>query len=280
MTNAQPMVTLRDGIGIPQLGFGVWELGDAAAAPVLAAAFAAGFRHIDTAQAYGNEAEVGRALRASGLPREEVFVTSKMRTRDFPYDKARRSVAGSLERMGLDSLDLFLLHWPVPEHDGLFVEAWKALIDLRDAGTLRTIGVSNFLPAHIDRLVAETGVAPSVNQLELHPRFQQRDVRAAHARLGVAIESYSPLGRGAILSEPALAAIAEAHGKSPAQVIIRWHLQDGLIVLPKTATLARVAENFDVFDFELTPAEMAVIEGLDRPDGKILPDPTRMNHLF
>lgn len=280
MTRAQPVVTLNDGKTIPQLGFGVWEVGDDVAASVLAAAFDAGFRHIDGAQAYGNERGVGAAVRASGLKRDEVFVTTKMRTSHYPHDKARASVEGSLERMGLDHVDLFLLHWPVPGHDGLFVEAWRTLIEMRTEGKIGSIGVSNFLPEHIERLIAETGVTPAVNQLELHPRFQQRDVRAAHDRLGVKIQSYSPLGRGAILVEPVLTAIAEAHGKSPAQVIIRWHLDEGLIVLPKTATLARVPENFDVFDFALTPEEMNAIAALDRSDGKILPDPARMNTLF
>ncbi|MBU1176446.1 MAG: aldo/keto reductase [Alphaproteobacteria bacterium] len=280
MTSAQPIIALNDGTTVPQLGFGVWEIGDDATVSVLKAAFAAGFRHIDCAQAYGNERGVGRAVRASDLIRTDLFVTTKMRTSHFAHDKALKSVEDSLERMGLDYVDLFLLHWPVPSHDGLFVAAWKALIEMREAGRIRSIGVSNFLPEHLDRLIGETGIPPAVNQLELHPRFQQRDVRAVHDKLGIAIACYSPLGRGALLDEPAVAKIAKAHAKSPAQAIIRWHLQQGLIVLPKTATLSRIAENFDVFDFDLSEAEMAAIGALDRPDGRILPDPRHMNNLF
>lgn len=280
MTTAQPVVALNDGNTIQQLGFGVWEIPDGDAAAILGKAFAAGFRHIDCAQAYGNEKGVGQAVRESGLPRGDIFVTTKMRTSHYPYDKALKSVEASLDRMGLDYIDLFLLHWPVPSHDGLFLEAFMALIELRAAGRIKSIGVSNFLPEHIERLVAETGVTPAVNQLELHPHYQQRPVRAAHQQLGIAIQSYSPLGRGALLGEPVIAGIAEKHEKNPAQVIIRWHLQQGLIVLPKTGTPARVAENFDVFDFVLTAEEMAMIDALDRTDGKLLPDPRHMNTLF
>ena len=280
MTRPQPVVSLNDGKSIPQLGFGVWEIGDDAATAVLLTAIETGFRHIDSAQAYGNERGVGRAIRECGLPREEIFVTSKLRASHYPYQKASQSLDESLERMGLAALDLFLLHWPVPGHDGLMVEAWQALIDAQKKGRIHTIGVSNFLPEHLDRLIAETGVVPAVNQLELHPYYQQRDVRAAHKALDIAIESYSPLGRGLVLEDKAITAIAKAHGKSPAQVIIRWHMQDGLIPLPKTATPLRVAENFDVFDFELSEAEMAVIAKLDKPQGKILSDPRHMNNLF
>lgn len=280
MTSAQPMLTLSDGTAIPQLGFGVWEVGEGDVAPVLALAFEAGFRHIDTAQAYGNEIGVGAAVRRSGLDRGEIFVTSKLRTSHYGTGKARRSLEDSLERMGLAYLDLFLLHWPVPSHDGLFVEAWTDLIAAQEHGLVRSIGVSNFLPEHVERLVAETGVAPAINQVELHPRFQQRDLRAAMEQYKVAIESYSPLGRGALLGNRVLVDIAGAHGRSPAQVIIRWHLQDGLIVLPKTRSLNRVRENFNVFDFELSENEMAAIAALDSADGKILPDPRQMNSLF
>jgi len=280
MTSAQPVLTLSDGKTIPQLGFGVLELGQADAAPVLAKAFEAGFRHIDTAQAYGNEKDVGAAVKRSGLDRGEIFFIYYLWTSEYYTGKARRSLEQSLERLGLDYLDLFLLHWPVPEHDGLFVEAWTDLIAAQEDGLVGSIGVSNFLPEHVARLVTETGVAPAVNQVELHPRFQQRDLRAAMEEYKVAVESYSPLGRGAMLSEPVLVDIAKAHGKSPAQVIIHWHLQEGLIVLPKTSSIDRVSENFDVFDFELSAEEMAVIAKLDKPQGKILSDPRHMNNLF
>ncbi len=280
MTSAQPLLTLSDGYAIPQLGFGVWQLDEADAAPVLAKAFEVGFRHIDTAQAYDNERQVGAAVKRSGLDRGEIFVTSKLRTSEYPTGKARRSLEQSLERLQLDYLDLFLLHWPVPDHDGLFVEAWGDLIAAQEDGLVRSIGVSNFLPDHVARLVTETGVAPAINQVELHPRFQQRDLRAAMEEYKVTVESYSPLGRGAMLGEDVLVDIARAHGKSPAQVIIHWHLQEGLIVLPKTSSVERVSENFDVFDFELSAEEMEAIKALDRADGKILFDPLKMNSLF
>lgn len=276
---AQPYVTLNDGNRIPQLGFGVWRLAEAAAPRIVGEALRAGYRHIDTAQGYDNEAGVGRAIRESGLAREEIFVTSKLRTRDQGYDKARRSFEGSLERLGLDRLDLFLIHWPVPRH-GLYVETWKALVELQQEGRVRSIGVSNFLPAHIEAIVAETGVVPAVNQIELHPYYQQRDVRGEHARRGIVIESYSPLGSGTVLDDPTLADIARRHGRSVAQVIIRWHLQQGLVVLPKTATFERVAENFAVFDFTLSDEDISRIDALDRPDGKTLEPPEAMNDLF
>lgn len=276
----QPYVKFRDGNAIPQLGFGVWQIDDDTTSDIVGQALKAGYRHIDTAQAYGNEAGVGRAINESGLAREDIFVTSKLRTGDYGYDSALKSFDGTMERLNLEVIDLFLLHWPVPAHDGLASESWKALIEIHKSGRAKSIGVSNFLPDHLERIIGETGVIPVVNQLELHPHYQQRHVRDVMRSHDIAIQCYSPLGRGVVLEEPEIVAIADAHGKSTAQVIIRWHLQQGLIALPKTASPERVGENFDVFDFELTADQMAAIDGLDRPDGKVLPEPTEWNRLF
>ena len=276
-----PTLTLNDGHAIPRLGFGVWRLPDEDAPSVVGAAIEAGYRHIDTAQGYGNEEGVGQAVREALVPRDELFITSKQRTRDQGYDSTFRSFEGSLQRLGLDWIDLFLIHWPVPQHD-LYAETWKALVELRAQGRVRSIGVSNFLPAHIERIMGETGVAPAVNQVELHPRYQQRDIRDWHAERGIVIESYSPLGGdgAAVLREPAVTDIAARLGKTPAQVVIRWHLQQDLVVLPKTASPTRAAENLDVWDFALDADDMARLEALDRADSKTLPRPEEMNDLF
>lgn len=275
----QPLIELNDGNTIPQIGLGVWRLDDADAPGLVAEAIAAGYRHIDTAQAYGNEAGVGRAVREAEIARQDLFITSKLRTGDQGYDSAMRSFDESMERLGLDVLDLFLIHWPAAMH-GLYVDTWKAFVALQKEGRVRSIGVSNFLPEYIETLAQETGVLPAVNQIELHPYYQQRDVRAFHTQNAVAIQSYSPLGSGAVLGDAEIAAIGAEHGKSVAQVIVRWHLQQGLIVLPKSATPSRVRENIDVFDFELSPDEMARIGALDSPDGKTLPRPEQMDKLF
>jgi 2,5-diketo-D-gluconate reductase A len=280
MSLAQTLV-LNDGHSIPRLGFGVWRLPDDETTATVTAALNAGYRHIDTAQAYGNEVGTGRAVRESTLPRRDIFVTSKLRTADFPPEKARASFNATMDRLGLDDLDLFLLHWPVPAHD-LYLDAWKTLIDLRAQGRVRSIGVSNFLPEHLKRLIDETGVVPAVNQLELHPSYAQRDIRDFHAQHGIAIQCYSPLGGegAAVLAAPLIAQIAQNHSKSPAQVVIRWHLQQGLIPLPKSATPKRIAENADVWDFDLSDQDMQQIATLDRADGKTLPRPEEMNTLF
>ncbi|MCD7060234.1 aldo/keto reductase [Pelagibacterium xiamenense] len=275
----QPLIELNDGNTIPQIGLGVWRTEDADTPRVIAEAIAAGYRHIDTAQAYGNEEGVGRAVREAAVPREELFITTKERTSHQGYDSTMRSFDESMGRLGLDYLDLFLIHWPVPMHDR-YVDTWKAFVELQKQGRVRSIGVSNFLPEHIERLAAETGVLPAVNQLELHPYYQQRDVRDFHTRHNVAIQSYSPLGSGAVLADAEIGAIAAAHGKSIAQVIIRWHVQQGLIVLPKSVTPSRIRENIAVFDFELSSEEMARIGALDSADGKTLPEPAEMSNLF
>jgi 2,5-diketo-D-gluconate reductase A len=266
-----PPLALRDGERIPQLGFGVFQVPPRDTEEVAARALAAGYRHIDTAAAYRNEAPVGQAIRASGLDRGEVFVTTKCWNDDQGYEQAKRALAASLERLEMSHVDLYLIHWPVPAHDR-YVETWKAFIDARAEGLARSIGVSNFNPDHLERIIRETGETPAVNQIELHPYFQQRGLRHEHEQLGILTEAWSPLAQGRVLDDPAIVAIADTHGKTPAQVVIRWHLQLGNVVIPKSVTPARIEQNFDVFDFELTDAEMESIEGLDRGE-RTGPDP-------
>jgi diketogulonate reductase-like aldo/keto reductase len=230
-----------------------------------------GYRHIDTAAAYRNEEAVGEAIRSAGIARGDVFVTTKCFNDDHGYEKATRAMRASLERLQMDYVDLYLIHWPVPSQD-LYVDTWRAFIDLQAQGLTRAIGVSNFQPAHLDRIIAETGVTPAINQIELHPRLQQPELRRKHAELGIVTEAWSPLAQGAVLDDPVITGIAEAHHKTPAQVVIRWHLQLGIVVIPKSVTPKRIEENFDVFDFELTGSEMSAIEGLDAGE-RIGPDP-------
>lgn len=274
-----PTIALNDGRTIPQLGFGVWQVPNEDVGGAVQAALDAGYRSIDTAQGYSNEAGVGDAIKASGIDRNELYITSKLRTRDQGYDATLKSFMGSLDRLGLDYLDLFLIHWPVPAHDK-YSDTWKAFVQLQRDGRIRSIGVSNFLPDYLDRIVADTGVTPAVNQIEVHPYFQQRDVREYHRSHGIAIESYSPLGSGAVLDDPTIADIAKKHGKSPAQVLLRWQIQDGLIVIPKSVNPDRIRANVALFDFELDADDLAEITTLDRPDGKTGSDPAEMNHLF
>lgn len=270
-TETVPTIELNDGIGIPQLGFGVFQIPPEDTAAATARALEVGYRHIDTAAAYGNEAEVGEAVRASGLDRSEVFVTTKCFNDRQGRDEAKRAFEESQERLDLGYVDLYLIHWPVPTQD-LYLETWQSFIDLRDDGQTRSIGVSNFQPDHLRRIIDETGVTPSVNQIELHPSLQQPELRRVHEELGIATESWSPLAQGAVLDDPVIAEIAEAHGKTAGQVVLRWHVQLGLIVFPKSATPERIEENFDVFGFELSGEEMERIEGLDRGE-RIGPDP-------
>jgi 2,5-diketo-D-gluconate reductase A len=266
-----PQLPLRDGEQIPQLGFGVFQVPPRETEEVVAQALAAGYRHIDTAAAYRNEGAVGQAIRASGLDRGEVFVTTKCFNDDHGYEQAKHALAASLERLEMSHVDLYLIHWPVPIHDK-YVETWKAFIEARAEGLVRSIGVSNFNPAHLERIIRETGETPAINQVELHPYFQQRGLRREHEQLGILTEAWSPLAQGKVLDDPAIVAIADAHGKTPGQVVIRWHLQLGNVVIPKSVTPARIEENLDVFDFELSAAEMESIEGLDR-GMRIGPDP-------
>ncbi|RUT35006.1 aldo/keto reductase [Arsenicitalea aurantiaca] len=273
-------VTLNDGVVIPQIGFGVWQVPDSEVEDAVSLALESGYRSIDTAQGYQNEAGVGRAIGKAELGREEIFVTSKLRNREQGFDSALRAFEGTMEKLGLETLDLFLIHWPVPSL-GKYVESWKALVRLKEEGRVRSIGVSNFLPEHLERIIGETGVTPSVNQIEVHPYYQQRAVRDLHKDLAIAIESYSPLGSGAVIGDETVDAIARKHDKTPAQVIIRWHLQEGLIVIPKSVTPSRIRENIGVFDFSLEDDDMSAIRTLDDPaEGKTGSDPAKMAVMF
>ncbi|HPF15099.1 MAG TPA: aldo/keto reductase [Planctomycetota bacterium] len=270
---------MNDGHTIPQLGLGVWQVPEADAERVVLEAIGVGYRHIDSAQAYENEAGVGRAVRACPIPREELFVTSKVRNKLQGYDSTLRGFDESLNRMGLDYLDLFLIHWPYPAVDR-YVETWKALIQIRESGRVRSIGVSNFQPEHLDRIIGETGITPAVNQVELHIQFQQRELRAYHQKLGIITQSWSPLGRGRALADPTVVGIAKAHGKTPAQVLLRWHLDSGLVTFPKSVHLERLRENFDLFDFQLSPDELQQLQGLDSPKGRFGPKPEELDVAF
>jgi len=274
MTQVQNVPTLRlnDGREIPQLGFGVFQVPPAETEAAVTRALEVGYRHIDTAAAYRNEAGVARAIAAVGLDRSEVFITTKLFNDDHGREQAQRAFAASLERLETDYVDLYLIHWPVPSEDR-YVETWRALEQFHREGRARSIGVSNFNLEHLERLGSETETVPAVNQVELHPYLAQRELRAYQREHGIATEAWSPIGQGGdVLDDPAIGAIAESHDRSPAQVIIRWHLQSGNIVIPKSVTPDRIAENFRAFDFELSDAEMAPIDGLDRGE-RLGPDP-------
>jgi 2,5-diketo-D-gluconate reductase A len=276
----QPAITLNDGNVIPQLGYGVWQVAADITARSCLEAIRAGYRSIDTAEGYANEAGVGQALRESGLKRSELFITSKLRNGAHQRDAALRAFDLTMRELQIDQLDLFLIHWPVPSRDH-YVEAWKTLVELRGQGRIRSIGVSNFNLDHLERIIGETGVTPAVNQIELHPRFQQRDKRAFHRKHNIAIESWSPLGSGRLISDPTIAAIAKKHGRSPAQVMIRWHLDQGLIVIPKSVTPARIRENAAVFDFALDDADKRTLDAMDDPArGRFGSDPATAAFLF
>ncbi|WP_225630734.1 aldo/keto reductase [Streptomyces solaniscabiei] len=275
MNHTVPTVTLNNGVEIPQLGFGVFQVPDAETTAAVSAALEAGYRSIDTAAIYGNEAGVGRALADSGIARDELFVTTKLWNADQGYDATLKAFDTSLDKLGLDHVDLYLIHWPTPARD-LYRESWKAIEKLVADGRIRAAGVSNFQPAHLDRLIAGSDLVPAVNQVELHPGLQQSELRAAHARLGIVTEAWSPLAQGAVLEDEAITTIAARHGKSAAQVVLRWHLQLGNVVIPKSVTPARIRENLDVFDFALTDGEMTAIAGLDR-DLRTGPHPDELN---
>ncbi len=260
---------LNDGTTIPAVGFGTYPLRGEDGTAAMVSALEAGYRMLDTAVNYENEAEVGEALRRSGLPRDEVVVASKIPGRHHAYDDAIASVRGSLERLGLERTDLHLIHWPNPSQ-GKYVEAWRALVQLQKDGLVRSIGVSNFTEEHLTRIIDDTGVTPAVNQVELHPRFPQARMREVHERLGVRTEAWSPMGkRRAPLEEPAVTAAAEAHDVAPGQVILRWHVQLGSLPIPKSGDPQRQAQNLDVFDFELSEAEVLAISGLAEDDGRL-----------
>ncbi|MFI8528986.1 aldo/keto reductase [Streptomyces aquilus] len=263
MSKPFPTVTLNNGIEIPQLGFGVFQVPDPETAAAVTSALEAGYRSIDTAAIYGNEAGVGQALAASGIARDELFVTTKLWNADQGYDATLKAFDASLAKLGLDFVDLYLIHWPTPARD-LYRESWRAIERLAGEGRVRAAGVSNFQPAHLRRLLDGSPLVPAVNQVELHPGLQQRELRELHAESGIVTEAWSPLAQGAVLGEPVLTSIAERYGKSPAQVVLRWHLQLGNVVIPKSVTPSRIRENADVFDFALTDEEMTAIAGLDR----------------
>jgi diketogulonate reductase-like aldo/keto reductase len=267
-----PPIILNNGVEMPQLGFGVWQVPDDEAETAVATALEAGYRSIDTAAIYGNEEGTGKAIAASGLPREELFVTTKLWNDDQGYDATLRAFETSLAKLGLEYVDLYLIHWPLPSQDR-YVDTYKAFEKLHADGLVRAIGVSNFLPEHLDRLIAETSVVPAVNQIELHPHLQQRAVREYHAGQGIATEAWSPLGQGkGLLEVPAIVAIARKHDRTPAQVVLRWHLQLGNVVIPKSVTPSRIKENIDVFDFSLDDEDLAAISALNE-DRRLGPDP-------
>ncbi len=275
-----PNIILNDGNTIPQLGFGTFLVDDADVEQAVTDALAAGYRHIDTATIYRNEAGVGRALAKSGIARDELFITTKVWDDAHTGNLTREALETSLEKLGLEKVDLYLIHWPVPAH-GTYVEAWQNLITLQQEGLTTSIGVANFVGQRLEHIIAETGVVPAVDQIELHPAFQQRDVVAAAHANNIAIQAWGPLGQGKypLFEYPAVADAAAAHGKTPAQAVLRWHIQQGNTIFPKSTNPGRVRENFDIFDFELSGDEVAAISALDRPDGRVSADPEERNEI-
>ncbi len=271
--NSVPMIRLASGVEIPQFGFGVFQIPPPDTVAAVRYALDAGYRHIDTAQMYGNEREVGQAIAESGVPREDVFVTTKLANDRHGYDEAIAALGESLRRLGTDYVDLFLIHWPRPRL-GKYVETWRAFEKLAADGRARSIGVSNFTPAHLDTLLAATDTVPDVNQVELHPAFQQPELRAYHRAHGIATEAWSPIAQGEVLDDPIIAELAERHDRTPAQVVLRWHIQLGNIVFPKSKTPSRIRENINIFDFELSADDMAMIATLDRGH-RTGPDPDK-----
>ncbi|WP_194833975.1 aldo/keto reductase [Nocardia sp. XZ_19_369] len=261
-TSAVPSIVLNDGNVIPQLGFGVFQVPEEDVTSVVTTALEVGYRSIDTAAVYGNEEGTGRAIRDFGLPRDEIYVTTKVWNSEQGFDSTLRAFDASMQRLGLDYLDLYLIHWPVPKADR-YVDTFRALQALKTQGRVKSIGVSNFNPAHLERVIGETGEIPAVNQIELHPRLAQRELREFHAGHAIATEAWSPLGQGTLLDDQTITSVAAAVGRTPAQVIIRWHLQLGNIVIPKSVTPSRIAENFDVFSFELSRDQLDAINALD-----------------
>lgn len=257
-----PLLPLADGAEIPQLGFGLYKVPAEDAARLALAAIDAGYRHLDTAAFYANEAEVGRAVREAPVPREELFVTSKVWKDDNGYDETLRAFDASMERFGLERIELYLIHWPVPSTDR-YVDSWRALVRLRDEGRVRSIGVANFHAHHVERLIGETGEAPVVNQVELHPWLPQAELRAYDGAHSILTEAWSPLARGRVLDDPVLAGIAAKHGRTPAQIVLRWHVQLGNVVIPKASSPERIRENLDVFGFALDAKDLAAIGGLE-----------------
>jgi 2,5-diketo-D-gluconate reductase A len=273
-----PTITLNNGVEIPQLGFGVFQIKPEDTRQATLAALEVGYRHIDTAEMYGNEKEVGQAVRDSGLDRGEVFVTSKLNNGFHARDDALRAFDQSLADLGFDYLDLFLVHWPLPGIDVDYVDTWKAMEEIYRSGRVKAVGVSNFTENHLRRLFAETEVRPAVNQIEIHPYLAQDDLRAFDAEHGIATEAWSPIAQGKVLDDPAIVRVAERVGRTPAQVTLRWHVQRGDIVFPKSVTRSRVEENFALFDFELSEDDMREITALDRNE-RTGPDPEEFNYI-
>jgi len=276
-----PSLELNDGHAIPKLGFGVFQIPPGETAEAVGHALEAGYRHIDTAEMYGNEREVGEAIRASGLDRDEVFVTSKLNNGFHRPDDARRAFDGTLSELGFEYVDLFLIHWPLPTlYDGDFVSTWRVLEEFADDGRARSIGVSNFQADHLERLAAEAETVPAVNQIELHPYFQNRELSAYGREHGIATEAWAPIAQGKVLDDPVIGEIAEKLGRTPAQVVLRWHIQHGYIVFPKSVTPHRIRENLDLFDFELEPGDSEAIDALDRGEsGRNGPHPDRFDYV-
>ena len=279
--NTIPFLTLNDSHSIPQLGLGMWQVPDDQAVPVITEALNAGYRSIDTASAYENESGTGDALRKAfdtsspaPLTRGQIFITTKLWNADHGFDQALKAMDASLKRLKLDYVDLYLIHWPLPMRNQ-YLDTWRALIRLREEGKAKSIGVSNFNIDHLQRIIGETGVVPSVNQVELHPRFQQTELRAFHAKHGIVTESWSPLAQGALLKDPVIVAIAQKHRRTAAQIILRWHIDSGLVVIPKSVTPARIRENMALFDFRLDAGDIAAIAKLDvaNKKGRTGPDP-------
>jgi 2,5-diketo-D-gluconate reductase A len=281
LPGAVPTIELNDGRAIPQLGFGVFQIPPDETERAVTVALETGYRHIDTAEMYGNEKGVGDAVRASGIDRADVFITSKLNNGFHEPGVARKAFAQTLDELGSDYVDLFLIHWPLPTlYGGDFVSTWKTLEEFQADGRARSIGVSNFQVAHLERLAAETDVVPAVNQIELHPYFQNSEVEAYGRAHGIATQAWSPIAQGRVLDEPVLQEIAERLGKSPAQVVLRWHIERGYVVFPKSTTPARIKENFELFDFELEPGDTEKIDALDRGEaGRDGPNPDVFDYV-
>jgi 2,5-diketo-D-gluconate reductase A len=267
-----PAVKLNDGNHIPQLGYGVWQVGNDEAISAVSEALKVGYRHIDTAAIYGNEEGTGKAINESGIARSDIYLTTKLWNKEQGYESTLKAFDESLKKLGTDYVDLYLIHWPLPSKD-LFMETWRAFIKIKEEGRAKSIGVSNFRTADLERILKESDVVPVLNQIELHPQFQQDELRLFHSKHNIATEAWSPLGQGTILENATLKTIAEKHGKSVAQVILRWHIETGNIVIPKSVTPARIKENFEVFDFSLNGTDHDAITKLDKTDGRIGPNP-------
>ncbi|CQD02602.1 2,5-didehydrogluconate reductase [Mycobacterium europaeum] len=276
-----PTIQLNDGVGIPQLGFGVFQIKPAETAAAVKTALEIGYRHIDTAEMYGNEKEVGQGIRDAGLDRADVFITSKLNNGFHQPDDARRAFDGTLKALGSDYVDLFLIHWPLPTlYDGDFVSTWKVFEEFARDGRAHSIGVSNFQVAHLNRLAAETGTVPSVNQIEVHPYFGNAEVRAYGREHGIVTEAWAPIAQGKVLDDPVINRVAAARGKTAAQVVLRWHIQRGDVVFPKSVTPERVKENFQLFDFELDHSDMDAISALDKGEsGRNGPNPDKFDYV-